>query len=214
MKDIVMMAKIRLVVTLVTVPLLALPAAAAPSVSEILARVTAANASTPNMTADVLFKLWKGKPVGDPYCVFAGTMAVQAGHPAIQMSRGGTNLLCGALDHYVVGRLFDASEPMASFLDRFDFTVAGEKQVGPDTYYDIEGVARDPKNNPHTMSAWVDYNTGLIPDGTLHYDWGSVDIQQQYTNLNNIWVMTLQDVRSSKYAATLEVVYSNFRVSP
>ncbi len=214
MTELFMRAKTWLAAALVAVPLLTLPAAAAPSASEILARVAAANGLPPNMTADVLFKLWKGKPVGDPYCVFAGTMAVQDGHPAIQMSRGGTSLLCGAMDHYVVGRLFDASEPMASFLNRFDFTVAGEKQVGPDTYYDIEGVSRDPKNNPHGMGAWVDYNTGLITDGTLRYDWGTVNIQQQYTNLNNVWVMTMQDVRSSKYAATLQVVYSNFRVSP
>jgi len=214
MTNISVTAMIQLLASLVAVSLLALPAAGAPSASEILNRVTTASASIPNMTADVLFKLWKGKPSGDPECVFTGTMVVQAGHPAVQMAHGGTSLLCGALNHYVVGRLFDASEPMASFLDRFDFTVVSDKQVGADTYYQIQGAARNPKNNPRGMSAWVDYDTGLITEGTLQYDWGTVDIQQDYSSLNNVWVMTLQTVRSSNYAATLQVVYSNFHLTP
>jgi hypothetical protein len=204
---------VRLLLGVAAVALLARPAASAPSASEILSRV-AASASVPNMTADVLFKLWKTKPSGDPDCVFTGTMTVQAGHPAVKMAHGGTSLFCGALNHYVIGRLFDASEPMASFLDRFDFTVADGKQVGPDAYYEIHGTARDPKNNPRAMSAWVNDTTGLITDGSLEYDWGTVDIQQQYTALNAVWVLALQTVRSSKYAATLQVVYSNFRVTP
>jgi len=209
------MATIRLLAAMVAVALVTLPAAAAPSAREILDRVKTANASTPNMTADVLFKLWKSKPSGDhPDCEFTGTLVVQGGHPVVRVVPGATNLVCSALNHYVVGRLFDASEPLASFLDRFDFTVTNEKQVGADSYYLVQGTARNPQNNPRAMSAWVDYESGLITGGTLGYDWGTVDVEQQYTRLNDVWVLALQTVRSSKYPATLQVVYGNFRVSP
>jgi hypothetical protein len=206
---------VRLLAVVASVVLLTVPAAAAPSVQEMLDRVAAVSASAPNMTADVRFKLWKNQSSGrPPDCQFTGTMMVQGGHATMRMARGGTSLICAALNHYVVGRLFGASEPMASFLDRFDFAVVGDKQVGADTLYQLQGPARDPKNNPHAMSAWVDSDTGLISDSTLQYDWGSVDIEQQYTHLNNTWVLSLQTVRSSKYAATLQVVYSNFQFSP
>lgn len=206
---------IRLLAAVVTVLFLTLPAAAAPSAHEILDHVMTANASTPNMTADVLFKLWRSNPTGDtPDCEFTGTMVVQAGHPVVRMAGGGSSLVCSALNHYVVGRLFAASEPMASFLDRFDFTVAGEKPAGADAYYLVQGSARDPKNNPRAMTAWVDYRRGLITGGSLQYDWGTVDIEQRYTRLNDVWVLTLQTVRSSKYPATLQVVYTNVRFSP
>lgn len=209
------MNAIRLLAGVVTVAFLTLPAAAAPSAHEILDRVMMANASTPNMTADVLFKLWRNKPAGGrPDCEFAGTMVVQAGHPVVRMAGGGGSLACSALNHYVVGRLFAASEPMAAFLDRFDFTVTSEKVAGADPYYLVQGPARDPKNNPRAMSAWIDYRRGLITGGSLEYDWGTVDIEQRYTRLNDVWVLTLQTVRSSKYPATLQVVYTNFRFSP
>lgn len=215
MRNLAMTMMRRLATVVAAILLLTLPAMAAPAVQQLLDRVTAANAAAPNMTADVLFKLWKSKPTGNPPdCQFTGTMVVQSGHPSVRVARGGTSLLCDALNHYVVGKLFDASEPLASFLDRFNFTVTSDKQVGTDTYYQIQGPARDPKNNPQAMSAWVDDDTGLISDGTLQYDWGSVDIAQQYTRLNTTWVLALQTVRSSKYAATLQVVYSNFQLSP
>jgi hypothetical protein len=210
-----MMAAIRLVTALVAVPILTTLGAAAPSARQILDRVTMANASIPNMTADVLFKLWMSPLSGDqPDCEFTGTMVVKDGHAAVQMSNGAAGLICSTLNHYVVGKLFDASEPMASLLDRFDFTVTSEKQVGADSYYLVQGTARDPKANPRAMSAWVDYQSGLISGGTLQYDWGTVNIEQQYTRLSHAWVLALQNVRSSTYPATLQVVYSNFRLSP
>ena len=207
---------IRLAWAAVGVVILALPAAAAPSPHEIIDRVAAASASVPNMTADVVFKVWRRKPTGNQSadCEYTGTMVVQGGHPAVKVARGGTSVVCSAINHYAVGKLFDASEPLAAFLDRFDFTVAGDKQVGADAYYRLEGPARDPKGNPHAMSAWIDYNNGLITQGTLNYDWGTVDVQQQYAQVNNVSVLARQNVQSSKFAAVLEVDYSNFHISP
>ena len=209
-------AAICVVSATVVITLLTRSAADAPSVRDILDRVGAASAATPNMTADVVFKLWKRRPSGDqaPDCEFTGTMAVQDGRPVVRVSRGGTSLFCTALNHYVVGRMFNGSEPLASFLDRFDFTIVGDKQVGTDAYYQIQGPARDPKGNPHAMSAWVDYMTGLVTQGTLDYNWGTVDVDQQYVQLNNTPVLVGQSVRTSKYAAMLQIVYSNFHFSP
>jgi hypothetical protein len=40
---------------------------------------------------------------------------------------------------------------LESFLSRFEFGVLGEKLVGNDLYYPVEGKAKDPRNDPVTM---------------------------------------------------------------
>jgi hypothetical protein len=83
--------------------------------------------------------------------------------------------------------------------------------VGSDHYYLLEGKARDPKNNPRSMMGWIDYDHGLITEGTLEYDWGTVDTEQRYTRVNGAWVLAYQVLRSARFDATLEIIYSNFR---
>lgn len=202
------------VITILATLLFFAPAAqAAAPVRDILHRVLTANATTPNVTsADVVFRLRIKKPVTDPPdCEFTGTMQLEDGRQSLRVGQRTAGLLCWAVNQYVLGKLFEGSEPMESFLSRFDFRVLGEKLVGGDHYYLVQGKARDAANNPRSMIGWIDYKRGLITDGTLEYSWGTIDTEQRYTRVSAAWVLVHQLVHSSRFDATLEISYSNFR---
>lgn len=187
-------------------------AGAQPSAPEILHRVLTANADTPDVkSAEVLFKLRVRKPQSEaPDCEFTGTMQMAGGRQSVKIDQSSAGLLCWAVNKYVLGQLFEASEPMEAFLGRFDFHVLGEKLVGREHYYLMQGKARDANNNPRSMIGWIDYERGLITDGTLEYNWGTIESEQRYTRQNGAWLLAHQLVRASRFDATLEIQYSNF----
>jgi hypothetical protein len=205
--------KTLLMAATMTALLLTTAAAAVPSAPEILHRVLTANADTPDVTsANVVFKLRIGKPQTDPPdCEFNGSMQLQGGRQSVQIDQRTTGMLCWAVDKYVLGQLFEASEPMETFLKRFEFRVLGEKMAGNDHYYLVQGQARDPGNNPRSMMGWVDYERGLVVDGILEYNWGTIETEQRYTRQNGAWLLAYQFLRSGRFGATLEILYSNFR---
>lgn len=192
---------------------LATTAGAVPSAHDIVHRVLTANADTPDVTAaDVVFKLRVKKALADPPdCEFNGTMQLQGGKQTLRVGQRTAGLLCWAVNQYVLGQLFEASEPMENFLNRFDFHVLGEKLVGTEHHYLVQGKARNPNNNPRSMIGWVDYERGLITEGALEYNWGTVETEQRYTRTNGAWVLTYQLLHSSRFDATLEILYSNIR---
>ena len=186
-------------------------AAQVPSPDEIIARVSEASASISGI-ADAAFKLWIKKPVTErPNCVFSGTLRLDQGRQTLTVEERTAGTFCWAVNQYVVGRLFEASEPVGTFLSRFDITVLGQKLVDDDRYYLVQGKARDPKNNPRGLIAWIDYDRGLVIDGTLQYGWGTIDAEQRYSLINGVWVLTEQVLHSAKFDATLDASYSNFR---
>jgi hypothetical protein len=193
--------------------LLAASGSGAPSAEEIIQRVaTTAGAMPDGASADALFKLRVHKPLSaDPDCVFDGTMQIEGGQQSVKIGTRSSGLVCWAVNKYVIGQLFQAREPLQSFLARFDFTVLGEKVVENDHYYLVEGKARDPETNPNGLVVWIDFDRGLLTDGTLKYNWGTVDSEQRYEQLNGSWVLTYQLLQTSRYDATLEIQYSNFR---
>lgn len=203
-------------VLLVAIAMLVLPASAgaAPSAQDILNRVLTVNTGTPDVTsADVTFKLRIKKPLNEPPdCEFNGTMQLQGGRQALKVGQRTNGVLCWAVDKYVLGQLFEAGEPMENFLHRFDFTVLGEKMVGEEHYYLMQGKTRDPNNkNPGAMVGWINYDRGLITDGRLEYSWGTIETEQRYTRVNRSWVLAHQLIHSNRFEATLEIAYSNFR---
>jgi len=186
-------------------------AAQPPPPEEVLSRVSAASGSISGI-ADAVFKLWIEKPVtGPPNCVFSGTLRLDQGRQTLTIGEATAGTFCGAINQYVVGRLFESSEPVGAFLSRFDLTVLGEKLVDDDRYYLVQGKARDPKNNPRELIVWIDYDRGLVIDGTLQYAWGRMDIEQRYSLMNGIWVLTEQVLHSTRFDASLTAQYSNFR---
>lgn len=207
-------ATTRGVLAVIAVLVLATFAGAAPSARDILRRVLTVNSGSPDIaSADVVAKLRVKRPLTDPPdCEFNGTMQMQGGHQSVRIGQRTTGVLCWAVDKYVLGRLFEASEPLENFLNRFDFHLLGEKLVGDAHYYLIQGKAKDPnKKNPAAMLGWIDYERGLVTDGRLEFDWGTVEAEQQYKQVNGSWVLTHQVVHSNRFEATLEVAYSNFR---
>ncbi|HLW61048.1 MAG TPA: hypothetical protein VKV57_14170 [bacterium] len=193
--------------------LIPISATGTPSAQEILLRVLRANADTPDLaSADVLFKLRIKKPLSDPPdCEFSGTMELVGGRQTVKIGRHTAGLVCWAVDRYVLGRLFEASEPLQNFFSRFTFQVLGEKLVGTDHFFLLQGRARNPKNNPTGLNGWVDYDRGLVSEGTVIFTWGSVDSEQRYGRVNGAWVLTYQYLYAPRFDANLEIFYSNFR---
>lgn len=186
-------------------------AAAAPAPEDVVRHVVAAQTAAGVASADAELRLRVHKAATDPPdCVFTGTMRVEGGRQSILIQRRSAGLGCSAAAHYVLGRLFEAQEPLESFLARFDLTILGEKLVGGDHYYLIQGTARDPKGNPHGLTMWIDDDRGVIPEGTLNYVWGDVDVEQTYARLNDAWVMTRQFLYTRRFDASLEIDYRNF----
>ncbi len=187
--------------------------AAVPTPEEIIRRVLTANADTPDIvSAEVLFKFRYKKPVTDaPDCESEGTVHIERGHQAVTIGRRTIGLTCWALDTYVIGRLFEGAEPVQTFLSRFDFEVLGEKLVGSGHLYLMQGKARDPRTNPRGLIGWVDYERGLVMDGTVEYTWGNLDTEQRYTLLSGAWVLTYQYLYAERFKASMEVFYSNFQ---
>ena len=134
--------------------------------------------------------------------------------PSHREDRGRTvGLLCWIADRYVIGRGFEATERLESFLSRFKFDVLGGKIVENDRYYLVEGHAKDPRNDPRAMIGWIDFDQGLLAEGTVHYFWGSIDTKQSYTRMQRIWMLTYQYLYGPRFQASMEILYGHFRFS-
>lgn len=192
------------------------PAAAAftPTAEEIIQRIlTTVNRSTPDLASvDARFRFRYKKPVtAPPDCVFEGTIRFERDRRTLALGRRTAGLACWVVDRFVLGRLFESREPLESFLSRFEFEVLGLRLVDGHPYYLIQGRARDPRNNPRGLLGWVDYDLGLVPEGTVEYTWGTIDTEQKYAQVEGAWVLTYQYLYTPRFDASLEVVYSNFR---
>jgi len=203
------------------VPVLAVLAAAGaeqeiPTSEQVMNRILNANAGGPVLTsADAHFKFRMHKPVSlPPDCEFSGAIVLREGRQQIEIGRRTSGLQCWALNHFIIGRLFQGTEPPAQFLSRFTFWVLGWRLVDGHLFYLVEGTARNPKNNPYGMIGWVDYDRGLIVDGTIKYSWGDIDGVQRYEKRSGAWVLVYQYLMTSRFGASLEVEYSNFQFQP
>lgn len=194
-----------------------LPAAAAsfevPSPIGIFQRVFAMSARVPaEISADAVVKFRVKKSLSDPPdCVFKGITRVDRGHQIVEVTEGAPGTLCWVAK-LALGQGFDVRKDLEEVLPLLDLTVLGLKLAGHDHYYLIEGRARDPKMQLRRLIVWVDYERGLLTEGTLVYTWGSLDVSQDYMPLNGAWVVTRQYIYTSRFDASLEVSYKNFRV--
>jgi len=180
---------------------------------QIVDRVINVNAHAPNVaSADVHFKFRLNKPVAaPPDCEFGGTLRLEGGRQFVSIEQQTFGLTCWLLNKFMIGRLFEGSEPVQQFLSRFQFEVLGWKLVDDRPFYLVKGAARDPKTNPHGLVGWIDYERGLVTEGTVEYTWGSIDTVQQYARLSAAWVLIHQYLVTSRFGASMEVEYSNFR---
>ncbi len=185
--------------------------AATPAPEEIVKRVVAAQAAAGVVSANVELGLRVHKAATQPAdCVFTGVLRVEQGHQSLQIQQRPTGLACQMADRYALGRLFEGQEPLESFLARFDFSVLGEKLVDGDHYYLVQGIARDPKGNPHGLMAWIDDDRAVVPEGTISYAWGDIETEQTYARLNDAWILTRQFLFARRFDASLEINYHDF----
>ncbi|HLW61592.1 MAG TPA: hypothetical protein VKV57_16950 [bacterium] len=187
----------------------------APSAEQVLHRMLLMIAGIPRVvSADAEFRLRVGKALSaPPDCVFHGTVKVVRAHPTVRIGGRTVGLLCWIADRYVIGRGFEATERLESFLSRFKFDVLGEKIVEHDRYYLVEGQAKDPRNDPRAMIGWIDFDQGLLAEGTVRYFWGSIDTKQRYTRMQRIWMLTYQYLYSPRFNASMEILYSHILFS-
>jgi len=180
---------------------------------QIVDRVVNVNTHAPNVaSADVHFKFRLNKPVtAPPDCEFAGTLRLQGGRQFVSIGKQTFGLTCWVLNKFMIGRLFEGSEPVQQFLSRFQFEVLGWKVVDDRPFYLVKGVARDPKTNPHGLVGWIDYERGLVTEGTVEYAWGDVDTVQWYARLSGAWVLVYQYLVTARFGASMEVEYTNFQ---
>ncbi len=190
--------------------------AAVPTPEELMRRVLTANENTPDIaSADVLFKLRLRKPVtAPPDCEFQGAMRLERGRQVVEIRRRTAGLTCRIVNGLLTGRLFEGGAPMQTLLPLFDVEVLGEKLVGTDHFYLVQGRARDPRTNPRGLIVWIDYDRGLVTEGTLQYPWGNLDGEQRYTQVASAWVLTYQYLYIARFDASMEVFYSNFEFAP
>ncbi len=184
-----------------------------PPASEIIRRILTANAATPDVvSAEALFKFRYKKPVTEPPdCEFEGVLHLEQGRQEVSIGRSSAGLTCWLVNRFLIGHLFEGTEPAQRFLSRFEFEVLGLKLVGGDMYYLLKGRARDPHTNPRGLIGWIDYERGLITEGTVEYAWGNLDTEQRYSQVGGAWVLSYQYLFAPQVGASMEVAYSNFR---
>lgn len=187
-----------------------------PMVHEIIHRVLTANAQAPKVeSANVLFKFRLRQPRTEPpNCEFEGTLHLTHTEQVVSIGRRTYGLTCWIVNRFVIGRLFEAREPVESFLSRFDFTIADERLIEGHRFYLLRGRAHDPRTRPRGLTGWVDYDRGLITEGTVDYDWGVLETEQHYAQREGAWVLDYQYLRTPRFDASMEVFYSHFQFTP
>ena len=140
-----------------------------------------------------------------PTCVFQGVLHVAPDQTALALSHSTPSPVCWMLDRYVLGRLFSDRDHANTLLPSFHFDVLGMKVVDGRSYYLLYGRALAPGADPQSMIGWVDYDRGLITDGTIQYAWGQVNLTQDYGLVDGIWVLVHQYIVVPRFSASLEI---------
>jgi len=187
-----------------------------PDTADIVHRVMSTWSASHIVSADVGMRLYVHKPVSSqpPDCTFSGKLHMEQGAPIVQLGQRSPGSTCKIVEQRALGPLFKSLEPLENFFARFDLTVVDQNLVENDQYYRVQGRSHDPKGDPHGLIAWIDYDRGTVPEGTINYAWGDMDTQQTYDRVTNALVLTRQVLHSPHYNASLELVYSNFGFTP
>jgi hypothetical protein len=195
----------------------ALGASSSPDPAELVHRVTTTTwAANHVVSADVRLRLYVHKPVSSqpPDCTFSGKLRMEQGAPIVRLGQRSPGATCAIVEQRGLAPLFKSLEPLEDFFARFDLSVVDQKLVGNEQYYRVQGRAHDPKGDPHAFIAWIDYDRGVVPEGTINYAWGDMETRQTYERTNNAPVLTRQVLYSPHYNASLELVYTNFEFAP
>jgi hypothetical protein len=188
------------------------PALTFPTSQDLLDRILTAVRMAEVTSVDMLIKFRVGNAItAPPTCVFQGVLHVAPDQTALALSHSTPSPVCWMLDRYVLGRLFSDRDHANTLLPSFHFDVLGMKVVDGRSYYLLYGRALAPGADPQSMIGWVDYDRGLITDGTIQYAWGQVNLTQDYGLVDGIWVLVHQYIVVPRFSASLEISYSGFQ---
>jgi hypothetical protein len=188
------------------------PALSIPSAQDLVDRVLAAARRLDVSSVQVTVALRLGEGRADPpACRFHGVLEIWPTRSALTLREWTARPLCWVIAHYVLGRLLEDRDRVDSLLPRFRFDVLGVRSVGGRLQYLVYGQARTPGAGPQWVSGWVEYERGLVLDGTAHYPWGEVSSTQEYAPLHGLWVPVRQVLEVPRFHASLEILYSDFR---
>jgi hypothetical protein len=181
----------------------------------IIDRILSVNQNAPHIASmDFVASVRVRRPLfAPPDCVFEGALRFQAGHRSAAVNHLTPGLLCFALNRTIISKLFEGNEPFETLLARFDFQVLGERVVNGNQAYLVQGTARDPQADPKAMIGWIDYDRGLVIEATMHYAVRTIDLAQNYTSVNDAWVLTYQYVNIPSLGSTLEIAYSKIMLT-
>ncbi len=183
-----------------------------PTSQDVIDRILAAARRADLTSVAMLIKFRIGGPeTTPPACVFQGVLHVAPDHTALTLAHWTPSPLCWTLERYVLGRLFADRDHVNTLLPSFRFDVLGEKLVDDHPYYLVYGSALTPRSDPQWMIGWVDYDRGLIVDGTIQYAWGAVNLMQDYGLIDGVWVLVHQDIDVPRFTASLEISYSEYQ---
>lgn len=183
-----------------------------PSADQVVERVLATARRVDLAAADVSILLrFAAPPTAPPECVFRGLLRMGPNRSALSMREWTARPVCWALARFVLGHLLQDRDRVDSLLPLFRFELLGERLVDGHLHYLVYGRARSPQAGVQWVIGWVDYDRGLVVDGTAHYPWGEVSSVQDYAEVRGVWVPVRQRLDVPRFHASLEILYSGFR---
>lgn len=57
---------------------------------------------------------------------------------------------------------------------------------------------------------WIDVERGIVQKAEVVYNWGKLNVDQEYTTIDGLLVLSKQSARMRFYGATLEISYSDY----
>ncbi|HEY8417496.1 MAG TPA: hypothetical protein VIK93_05625 [Limnochordales bacterium] len=96
-------------------------------------------------------------------------------------------------------------------IDEFDLELVGEEtNSNGDPLYVLEGRRRVPGPGAQAGKLWVNGRTWLAEKAWLEYDWGTLDVEQEFQEVDGYTVLRAQRARSSLVGTRLVVEYRDY----
>ena len=204
----------RLLLALIVVVGTAAPAPALefPSAQDVINRVLTTARTMDLASAAVAIELFLGTSGNaSPACVFRGVLRVSPNPTTLAVAEWTPHPLCWTIERFVLGRLLSDRDQAGELLRSFRFEVLGEKLEDGRPHYLVYGKALAAQSDALSVIGWVDYDRGLVTDGTIRYAWGEVTAVQEYGLVGGVWILAHQQLRVPGFGATLEISYSGYR---
>jgi len=171
----------------------------APSVEEIVTNLSRAGSQLPaemgfrqDVHVRVLFLMWK----------FHSLVVRQNGQYLVET--------WGAPDFLPPGFMASLVE-IGDALDNYDLELVGEeKNANGEPVYRLTGRRRHGWEGALGGTLWVNGRTWLVERAVLEYDWGTLEVQQDFHQVNGYTVLRSQRASASRMGARVTVEYRDY----